>query len=94
MTNNSILLVDCHNGVYIPKRFNDDWSAFLVNRASLDKYLVDLSDVDNEYYWDSWDLILGEAKLELRGRIYRLHEDGDLWAVPEAELLNIDGYED
>lgn len=54
---------------------------------------VDFKDVqicqsgpDHEWYWEAWQSILDDAHIVSDGITWRLHQDGDLWEVP-------DGYE-
>lgn len=79
MSGISLLLSDSR-GVYIPRDF--------VNNFDLDKwhvkedYMDELSSTDNEWYWDTWDVILNNAYfVDENGNKWELWQDGDLWAI-------------
>ena len=36
---------------------------------------------EEEGYWDAWMQILDNAEYKIAGHVWRLHQDGDLWAV-------------
>ncbi len=70
------LLIDGCNGIYIPKRFYEgyDW-------LGLPNDVDQLSDVDNEFYWEVWEDVLHEAYyIDSHGNKWLLWQDGDLWA--------------
>ena len=40
---------------------------------------------DNDWYWEAWDNILNNAEhTDSQGITWRLHQDGDLWEVPDG----------
>lgn len=89
MSGIEILLSD-HHGIYIPKIFAEDFDGWGVK--DIDK--IDLSEVDNEFYWDSWSDVLGYAQhTDSKGNVWRLWQDGDLFAYCE-ELMSDDEYRD
>ena len=73
------LLLSDVRGTNIPKDAvsflqDDNWQGF-------DKSLLDdLSDPYNEYYWDTWDVILNNAFYMSNGNKFTLWQDGDLFA--------------
>jgi hypothetical protein len=79
--NNRQLLIADFIGIHIPKQFvtTFDLSKF----RNLPAWAVDeCQDPDNELYWEAWDEILKHAEfVHPDGRIFRLEQDGDLWAV-------------
>jgi hypothetical protein len=85
MTTNSILLIDSHNGIYVPHVFLNNWSKFVIDRDKMVPYLEDLQDVGGEYYWDSWEYILDNAKLKMQNKEYVLRQNEDVWAIPVEE---------
>lgn len=79
------LLIDGANGIYVPKIFStrfdlDEWGINVPDQ-------LELQDIDNLYYWDTWHDVLTNAKyIDKDGHVWTLWQDGDLWAVCE-ELL-------
>lgn len=79
----SILLSDAR-GIYIPRDFVQ---GFDVREWGLPKHPDDwaieicASGPDTEDYWEAWDSILNEAKYCKDGHVWRLHQDGDLFAI-------------
>jgi len=83
-------------GVYIPHDFarsfvdrdkhvsgvsRDDWS------------ILDLgpNQESNDVYWETWDDVLNDAIVtDEHGTKYRLHQDGDLWLIPDGMQWNED----
>jgi len=91
MTANSVFLVNNAYGIYVPQIFAKNFIHVIANRSDMDTYLDDLLyGPDNELYWESWDMLLDNAKLKFGDKVYELHQnDGDLWAVPVDELDQI-----
>ena len=76
-------LLDSARGVYIPQNFCE---LFDLQSWSLDpeSWAVKtcLSGHETDDYWDAWEEILNNAEYkDSEGNEYRLHQDGDLWAV-------------
>lgn len=81
MTNGIELLIDDCHGVFIPKSFVDD---FTVERWGLDRdswKVQTCADPEADGYWDAWWMILNTAEIELNGNVWRLYQDGALYAV-------------
>lgn len=80
------ILCDSHHGVYIPqimiKRLADHGWLKNTPHDELDSILIDLSDPQNDWYWDSWGRVLNDAELidPQTGDKWLLHQDGDLFA--------------
>ena len=84
MLDNVILLLSDSRGIYIPRDFSlhfkfgeDGWQGISEDDREV------LSDPENEWYWETWDSVLGNAHYfdKPSGKVYHLHQDGDLWAV-------------
>jgi len=77
--NEPTLLIDSHHGQYIPKLFyeNMKFSDFGLKKSDY----KDLADNENEYYWDTWDMLLNEARTKDGSYLYHYE---DLWLVPEG----------
>jgi len=82
------ILVSDHHGIYIPKVFSENFGGWGVMHEDV----VDLSDPENELYWDTWSNVLDYATLkDENGNTWRLWQDGDLFAYCE-ELMTDEEY--
>ena len=83
----NLVLTDAY-GVYIPQRYCNDCDENWANCVGVDYADVQICQAgpDHEWYWEAWQSILDNAHIESDGIAWRLHQDGDLWEVP-------DGYE-
>ena len=95
-----IILSDAR-GVYIPRDFVE---GFDLAKWGLPKHPDDCdieicaNGPDEEGYWEAWENILSQAKYEKDGNVWRLHQDGDLFAycyelMTDDEKYNF-GFED
>ncbi len=73
-------------GVYIPR----DFAQSIVDRG---KNVINVSEEEWErleagpdaaWYWETWDNVLNNAIVVDGETRYTLHQDGDLWLVPEG----------
>lgn len=91
---NAKLYADSNRGIYIPKYFADSVDRACLSGVSTET-LAELSDPDNEGYWDAWARVLDDAVLcDHDGTHYRLWQDGDLWLIPsptDAKLKRLVG---
>lgn len=76
------VLLDSNRGVYIPlvarEQLQDGWFAGLPDWVSEQLRAGPWS----EDYWEAWERVLNEARYcDSAGRWWRLHQDGDLFAV-------------
>lgn len=85
-TNLPQLLIDSRNGIYIPHIF-----AMMVINGELkisnrDECLYDLGElgnVENKFYWESWDNLLSKAILTSSVGEFKIEQiEGDLYAIP------------
>ncbi len=84
-----ILIISEARGIFIPRDFLTDdgdideenciaWGLDTDNSDWLEKAV----DPHSDSYWDCWSWIIDNAEYTTPdGDIYRLHQDGDLWAV-------------
>lgn len=90
------LLCDSLHGVYIPQLmarqlYDAGWT---INPD--DVTVCDAGPVD-DYYWEAWHYIIDNAEYtDEDGNIWRLYQDGDLWAycddlMTEEEKYNFFG---
>jgi len=74
-----ILLSDAR-GVYIPQDFiadcGDTWEGIDPTDAACCE-----AGPDGEWYWEAWQNILDSAHITFGDDTYRLHQDGDVFAV-------------
>jgi hypothetical protein len=85
-----VLLFDSNHGTYIPKNFVDDETLrenFGLTEQNKDHWGSCL-DMENEFYWDSWNWILDNAKheSELGNYFITQTEHGDVWALDESRM--------
>ena len=72
------LLLSDVRGIYIPRDFA---KGFDLNAWHIDFDVSALSDLEGEFYWDTWERVLNEAYF-LKGEYrFTLWQDGDLWAI-------------
>lgn len=86
LPNNSILLIDGLHGIYVPKVFADTVTIGPLDETD-DEGLEFIRENDpyTEGYWETWEDVLDNTILHGKdGTRYTLHQDGDLWAVPEG----------
>jgi hypothetical protein len=76
---NAELLINSANGVYIPQIFAERYPSYLTGEQ-----IDDLSNPDNEHYWETWETVLDNIKITIDGKRFTLHQDDDLWAIPES----------
>ena len=83
-------IVDGRHGVFVPQ-----WFAQTVNRALLSgvttedlDYLAKEGSIEDDGFWDIWDSVLNNARITHNGKIYHLHQDGDLFAIDWDNLAD------
>lgn len=88
--NGIVLIVNDSEGIYIPKNFVKRFEGW---EGIESEWIEDCLNVDNEYYWDSWNNILDNAYFIAKdGHVWRLHQDGDLFAVCYELISDSDYY--
>jgi hypothetical protein len=88
MTTNAIELVDNHFGVFIPQVFMERYG-YLVNDRLTEEMKQDLTNPNNEYYWDAWETIDGLV-VTYEGKNYSIVHIEDLWLIPIDELEELE----
>jgi len=74
-------------GVYIPQNFATSFEdrATRVAGVEPEEWAVLEAGPDHEEYWDVWNSVCADAIVtDDAGVKYRLHQDGDLWFIPEG----------
>jgi hypothetical protein len=82
LTPNVQLLLADWRGVYIPQNFCQGFD--LSQWQGIPDWAIDCcrKGPEEEDYWDAWTEILDSAVWTAPdGRVFTLHQDGDLWAV-------------
>lgn len=86
-----ILFCSDSSGIYIPRRFareiNRDCPE-CVTGVSPEEFAILEAGPENEQYWDCWNDVLNNAKVNDGNTTYSLYQDGDLWLVPEGMEWN------
>ena len=75
-----VCLVDGLHGIHVPKQFvlNHNMTDWGVDHEDM---MIILDGPSNEYYWETWDKILNDAKIIIDDEEWTLAQDGDLFAV-------------
>ena len=83
-TDCQLLLGDSH-GIYIPQLYCSD-----ISEDDCEDFSITWEDVklcqsgpDEELYWETWQSVCDSASWEENGFMWRLLQNGDLWAVKE-----------
>ena len=85
-----ILILSGARGNFIPRDFlTDCWGDIAEDHCTAwglttdnSEWWTDAVDPHSDNYWDCWSGIIDNAKyVTPEGDIYRLYQDGDLWAV-------------
>lgn len=85
------ILVSDHHGVYVPKVFTENYNTKRWNVS--DSNIADVAGGPEncEWYWESWNNILDNAEyVDELGNIWRLYQDGDLFAICEDLMSDAD----
>jgi hypothetical protein len=85
----TMLWLDDHRGVYIPRDFANSFANRDHDVSGVDpeqwKILETGPELENEFYWEVWTEVCDNAIVtDENGIKYRLHQDGALWLVPEG----------
>ena len=76
-------IVNGAHGVFVPMVFAQTINRELLSGVSgetLD-YLAKEESVDDVDFWDAWDSVLNNARINVEGKIYHLHQDSDLFII-------------
>lgn len=83
------LLIDEAAGIYIPKNFYTNFNFRLWGLSK--EAFRDLSNTENQLYWDAWDEALAQAKyLDDDGHTWTLYQDGSLFAVRDDHSWDVE----
>ena len=79
------LLLDSSRGQYIPRDFVQGFNLEKFHGIS-QQDIETCQNPENEFYWESWETILNNARYTENARIFTLHHDGDLWLLCIDEM--------
>jgi hypothetical protein len=82
-----LLWLSDSRGVYIPRDFATCFADRdkHVSGVHMEYWLTLEAGPDHEWYWEAWQDICDNAIVtDESGVRYRLHQDGDLWLIPEG----------
>lgn len=63
--------------VAMPKKRNETIAKSLTKEQK-----SDLSNPENEFYWETWGAVLDNVTIIIENKNYSLYQDDDLWAIP------------
>ena len=82
-----LLWLGDHRGQYMARDFANSFSdrAKNVSGVSEDEWKLLEAGPDAAWHWETWDNVLNNCVVtDDAGVKFRLHQDGDLWLVPEG----------
>ena len=76
-------IVNGAHGVYVPRVFAQTVNRGAMSGVSVEtlEYLAKDESVEDDWFWEEWDSVLNNARITHNGKIYHLHQDGDLFAI-------------
>ena len=80
-----IHLVDSAHGVYVPQVFAEMAAAGKWEGIDPEDLAIIEAGPYHPDYWEAWTYILDSASATIDGLEYRLHQDGDLWAIRDPK---------
>jgi hypothetical protein len=92
-----LLILSDSRGIYIPRDFVcDNYNEIAAEHCAAwgltdenVEWWQDAADPGSEYYLESWDWILNNAKFTAEnGDVYLLHHDCDLWGICYEKMTN------
>ena len=97
MSNQPQIVLGDHHGIYIPQLWCQDLEQSEAKAIGLEWSDVQACQTgpDHPWYWEAWDAILNSASMtDNKGETWRLHQDGDLWEVPDSFDWEANGWTD
>ena len=74
------LLLDSNRGIFIPQHFVTQFDLTKWEGINPSDVNVLKSGPEHAHYWEAWDDVTSNATHTYEGNVWRLHQDGDLWA--------------
>lgn len=77
-------------GQYIPRDFADSFKDRdeCVRGVSAEDWAILEAGPEHESYWETWDEVCNDAVVTMDGVEYTLHQDGDLWLIPDGMVFD------
>lgn len=71
-------------GVFAPRRFVELYGEYIESNLWADSVDVVRQGPGTEDYWESWEDIESRGVVHMDGSWFRIHQDGDIWIIPEG----------
>ena len=87
-------IVNGAHGVFVPMVFAKTIKRELLSGVSVETldYLAKDESIEDDFFWDTWDGVLNNARIIHNGKIYHLHQDVDLFAIDWDNLTEEEKY--
>ena len=82
----AILICDSHHGIHIPQIVTEEFindERFDWSDVSKESVKTLLNGCDEEFYWESWEDVLNNLKIEIDGEPYHMIQNQDVWLIPD-----------
>ncbi len=86
------LLLDSNRGVYIPQSFITTFDLSKWEGITIDNIAALSAGPDIEDYWSAWESVIDSATFTENGHVWRLYQDGDLWALCDELMTEEEKY--
>ena len=77
-------LLDGARGIYIPQAFAQNFNMRAWGVSEKDEQIL-LAGPEHEYYWETWDEVLNDAKILIDDETWVLTQDSDLFAIRQHQ---------
>lgn len=83
-------IVNGAHGVFVPMVFVQTINRVLLSGVTAETldYLAKEEILGDDWFWEEWDSVLNNARITHNGKIYHLHQDGDLFAIDWDNLTS------
>jgi hypothetical protein len=81
-----MLYLSDSRGIYIPQHFVQQTRADCITGLKEGDRMILETGPEHEWYWEAWEVALNNVRVTdpATGTVYSLHQDGDLFLVPEG----------
>ena len=81
-----LLYLDGSRGIYIPQDFALETKRECIEGVDDEALAILKEGPEHDFYWEAWDEVLDNAVLTdpVSKQHFTLHQDDDLWLVPEG----------
>jgi hypothetical protein len=81
------LINDAH-GIYVPQIFATEYLEKWNHSLNDEDIAILKNGPDEEFYWEVWETLMNDAEIVVNDEIFRLWQDGDLWALGESDIVD------